>query len=136
MDKADYKKMRDSSSQINENKDCAVVAAAIVTQSDYFAAHALLKLFGREDRKGTCFERTTKRAIESLGFKVERVENSLQENGSRYTPKTIGKMCKDGHYLCRVKGHIFAVVDGQVMDWTEGRRHRIYAVYKVFKNNA
>lgn len=134
MNKTDYQKLRDSSGQMKENKDCAVVAAAIVTQSDYASAHELLKKFGRKDRKGTVFHTTTKPAIESLGFRLELV-NNLQPNGSRYTPKTVAKACQEGYYLCRIKGHIFAVVDGQVMDWTEGRKHRINFIYKVLKNN-
>lgn len=134
MDKTFYQKLRESSGQMRENNDCAVVATAVVTQSDYASAHALLKKFGREDRKGTIFHSTTKVAIESIGFKLELV-SPLKADGSRYTPKTIAKVCNDGFYLCRVKGHIFAVANGQVMDWTEGRAHRINFIYKVIKNS-
>jgi hypothetical protein len=134
MDKTVYQKLKESSGQMRENNDCAVVATAVVTQSDYSYAHALLKNFGRQDRKGTNFYSTTKVAIESIGFRLE-VVNPLKADGSRYTPKTISKICQDGFYLCRVKGHIFAVANGQVMDWTEGRAHRINFIYKVIKNS-
>jgi hypothetical protein len=136
MSKTDYKAMRDCSNRFKENKDCAVIATAIVTRTSYEEAHALLKKFGRQNGRGTKFMSITQPAIESIGYTVTEVKNNKQQNGSYYTPKTIGQKLTKGYYLCRVKGHIFAVVNGEVLDWTKGRRHRIIAINQVTKKRA
>ncbi len=84
-------------------------------------------------------KRPTSRAhdtIREMGFKLEFVSNLRQKSGSRYTPKTIGDRLKRGYYLCHCKGHIFAVVNGVVEDWTQGRQHRITTAYKVTRARA
>ena len=54
-----------------------------------------------------------------------------------FTAKTVMGIPKDKKfkksykYLVRVRGHVLAVRNNEVLDWTEGRRHRIQEVYKV-----
>ena len=127
-----YTSMRDAAQAMNESKDCAVVAVAFACRVPYQVAHLALKANGRRSRDGTMFH-ITSAAVQDLGFKVEALENIRQKNGCRYTPKTIGEKLKRGYYLCRVANHIFAVVNGKVMDWTEGRSHRINFIYRVSK---
>lgn len=38
---------------------------------------------------------------------------------------------KKGKYLILVRSHVVAVVDGEVADWSEGRRLRVQSIYKV-----
>lgn len=131
--KINFKEAREASNSIRENKDCAVVAVSVVGRMSYFDAHALLKSFGRRNRKGTRFHSQTKPALESAGYEVTPVKRNRQPNGSCYTPKTIGDKLKKGYFLCRCKGHIFAVVNGKVEDWTDGRKHRITEIWQVKK---
>lgn len=132
MDQKDYTSVRGVSDRMGEHKDCAVIAVALTCKVSYEKAHAALKACGRRDRSGTPFN-VTEAAVRKLGYKINRYKRMRQAGGSRYTPKTIGGRLRKGRYLCRVRGHIFAVVDGQVMDWTAGRNHRIEHFYRVTK---
>jgi len=116
--------------RLDETNDCSVIALSIVGRMTYKKAHELCKANGRIHRKGM-FTHQTVNMLRNLGFTVERVKNLKQENGSKFTPKTIGNKLKTGYYLCAVRAHIFAVVNGDVEDWSEGRQHHIVDAYKV-----
>jgi len=121
--------------QLQEKNDCAVIALSIVMRSTYKEAHQLCASIGRKNRRGT-HTRQTFHAIRAAGFKLEPVKRMVQKNGCKYTPKTIGDKLKRGYYLCFCRGHVFAVVNGDVEDWTEGRQHRITSAYKVVRTRA
>ena len=126
-----YTKARVASSKKGEHNDCAVVALSIAGRVPYNVAHKELSEQGRKSRHCTHTFMTIKAAIR-LGMKVEHSQ-PRQKTGSMYTPKTIGKVLKRGYYMCRSRGHIFAVVNGEVLDWSEGRQNRIIEVWKVTK---
>ncbi len=133
MDFTDYTSKADIRDKMNEKRDCAVIATALTCQVTYETAHAALKAAGRKDRKGTQFPTTTVPAIKALGYQVTEVLSNRQPNGSRYTPKTIGNKLKEGYYLCRCARHIFAVVNGMVLDHSQGSNRRITQIYEVSK---
>ena len=56
-----------------------------------------------------------------------------RNNGARYlTSNSVVKaLPPKGKYLVRSHRHIAAVVDGQMIDWTEGRRFRIVQIWEV-----
>lgn len=112
-----------------ETMDCTVKATALACRIPYEEAHAICAEAGRKPRQGAYTHKIAD-LLEHKGYRVKRF-NPRQPNGSRYTPKTIGKRLNRGHYMCQVRGHVFAVVDGKVLDWTNGRNHRIERVYKV-----
>lgn len=125
------------SNKYGERNDCTVKALALTCQIPYEQSHEVFRKLGR--RKGRGFR--TMLAFPSfrkLGFQFEKITNQyggdtpLQPGTAyRYTPKTIGKLCKKGRYLAFCRGHVFAVIDGKVMDWTEGRKHKIIKLFKV-----
>ncbi len=116
----------------NERRDCSVIAMAIVARMTYKEAHAAMQEAGRRNGRGA-HTYVSVAAIRKAGFSVEPVKNMKQKNGSKYTPKTIGKKLKTGYYICTAYGHIFAVVNGVVEDWTDGRQHHITKAYKVVR---
>ena len=126
---------------INEKMDCAVIAIAAVCNLSYEESHKLCKKHGRKDRHGMYMENIIS-AIYAAGYKVEKFRPNLsmilQENGCRYTPKSIHKFYEKyphDSYLCSTSGHIFALINGNVIDWTEGRKHYINEFYKVEKTD-
>ncbi len=129
-----YLKHKSSSvrESLNERNDCAVIALSIVMRSTYKTSHAMCASIGRRPRTGTN-TRQTFAAIRQAGFKVEPVKRMVQKNGSKYTPKTIGDKLKKGYYLCFCNDHVFAVVNGDVEDWTNGRQPRIKEAYKIVR---
>jgi hypothetical protein len=110
-----------------ETKDCAVKAVAVVTGTDYDTVLRLFYRLGRRPGTGTS-KHMLLEAIALLGYKLDP---------SCYRSKTVVTLEREfknrrGRYLVWTRNHLLAVVDGEVVDWTKGRRHRVRAVSKVY----
>ena len=127
---ARYKELCKASDRVNETNDCMVKATAIAGRMSYQDAYNLCRLAGRKDRRGASVF-LTMAAMKGRGYTIDSMGCPVQKNGSRYTSLTIGNRLKRGRYICVSKGHVFAVHNGEVCDWTNGRRHRIIEAYKV-----
>lgn len=116
------------SEKFGEHNDCTVKALALTTKLSYEEAHEALKREGRKEGKGA-YSYQWKAAFKNSGYDLVRVID--------FTAKTVMGIPKDKKfkksykYLVRVRGHVLAVRNNEVLDWTEGRRHRIQEVYKV-----
>lgn len=113
-----------------ECRDCSVISAAIAGRVSYKVAHAALKAQGRKDRGGAYTFQSVE-ALQSLGCTVERLQFGPQPNGNGWTAASIGRRFPRGYYLVTFRGHIAAMVNGKLEDWTAGRRHKVLGVYKV-----
>ncbi len=115
------KKMTRKSKKAGEKNDCAVKAVAIVANADYDEVHAIMAELGRKDGKGTPFEIIWE-TLRRLGVWVGPKDHAAVRYAKtvRYLPAALPK----GRWLVYTRGHILAVVDGEVKDWTEGRRHQ------------
>lgn len=124
-----YDDMYPERGMLSEEKDCSVVALATAGRVDYFVAHAALKARGRKDRGGAYCSQVEK-ATRDLGLK-SKLFKPRKPNGGQFTQRTIGKRLPRGHYICYVRGHFFALVNGAVKDWSEGEIKRIQRVYRI-----
>lgn len=117
-----------------ERNDCAVKALAIAAGMPYGVAHLLFKKYGRKDRRGTR-RYITKLVVNYLkehhGFTSIPLRDPRKADGSRFTMKTIGQRYYRGRYLVFVSGHVAAMIDGKIEDWTEGRRHRVTEIWSL-----
>jgi len=96
-----------------EGNDCTVKAVSVVTNTPYIKAHALLKAKGRINNKGSFHSKTV---IRELGFDVERIHAFPAK-----TIATLEQYCDPKkRYIAEVRGHILAVVNGKIEDWTRG----------------
>ena len=156
-----FRAMNAKSGERNENNDCSVIALAIVANVDYDYAHEALKLCGRRDRQGTfpnMFERALeligghyvarevfmpKRDAEAILRHKDEVEpQELYPNKPYKTinhwvgyTMTVNRL-EDyvdprKRYVASTRGHVLAIVDGKVQDWTGGRRHRVLNLTEV-----
>lgn len=98
---------------LNETNDCTVKAVAVVTDTPYKKAHALLKAAGRPNRKGTFH---SKKVCRELGFNVERVDG----HGAKTIATLDQHLNPNKRYLVEVRAHILAYVNGKIEDWTAG----------------
>lgn len=115
---------------MNEANDCSVLALSMSCRTTYEAAHTALKIAGRRDRRGV-YPEHIKHATKTLGFTLGPVIRPKQANGSKYTPRTIAEQFPAGRYLAYSRGHVFALVDGEVRDWHKGRKYHIIKVQEV-----
>ena len=125
--------IRKERSKYNETNDCSVVAVSIVLGIEYGKAHKLLEQMGRKHMKGA-YQRQIIAAVRSSGASCERVLNALEPWTKKCkTPISLQRNIPDGNYLVFTRRHVFAVTDKRVRDWTEGRRHRILAIFRIKK---
>ena len=109
---------------LNEDNDCSVKALAIAARVSYAMAHKACAKHGRKPKRGMYTQDILETASHTLNCRVELKIDLRQRNGSRYTVKTIAPLLNKGHYLVFVRGHVLAVVDGKVEDWTANRRDK------------
>lgn len=140
----EYNLARRGSLELAENRDCAVVAASVVTGVPYAEVHRIMAEEGREKGRGT-FIQITERTLRRLGYKmkgvlpgdfIERypgVHKNLR-NVTSHHPRRFNEVWADGKtYLFQSSGHIWAVVNGQNHDWSVNRALRVLWIYEVVK---
>ncbi len=125
--KAIWDTMAEASRSHGEHNDCTVKALTAATGLDYDTCHAALAAEGRRNRRGCNWFTMGPRAANKLGFNMERITG--------YSAKTMISAERDrrlakGRFVAQVRGHVAAVVDGNVVDWTQGRRHKIQYIYE------
>lgn len=120
--------MATASKAHGESNDCTVMALTAATGCSYDDCHAALRKAGRKNRRGCQFPTIGKAAAKSLGFLMEELD------WRDYSAKTMitaerDRRLRTGNFVVRVRGHVAALVDGKIVDWTAGRRHRIRNIY-------
>lgn len=127
-----FQEVQGKSIRYRETNDCSVKAVSIVTGIAYAEVLLTFKFFGRKPRKRTPNEITLK-VMDYYGFylKLSRPTNFYNGREVQYTMRTIGQHLRKGKYLVFTRGHVAAIVDGKVVDWTEGRCHRVLYVLEV-----
>src|SRR5262245_49498871 len=138
-----YTEHRSSSRDMNERNDCAVVAVAIVCGVDYKVAHAALAAEGRKPRRGT-YNAMTQSAIKKLGKTLRpiRTRDIIEtypmphrrncQYVTTHHPRRFPKSWDPKKvYLISVRGHILAVKNGEVQDWSRNKSMRVLSIYEV-----
>ena len=123
----DYSSIERDSMGMGERKDCAVRAVTAVSNLPYEYVHKVFAECGRKPKRGTPFHVTTK-VLKKLNIWTDWMKPPV---GAKTICSLKKKLPKKGRFLVRVRGHILAAVDGNIVDWTEGRRHRIKEFYQV-----
>jgi len=128
------KQLAAKSKSFGEKNDCSVKAVAIVMNASYEEAHTALKNAGRRSGKGASVPMIME-AIRSLGGYVTGWKDIKNHGGTsqRRCPvsRIAGRLPRKGRYLALTRNHIAAVKDGEVLDWTEGRRHQVIFTWEV-----
>lgn len=99
---------RATSKRPKQKNDCAVRAIAIAYGIEYDYAYDILTNMGRECNKGT------------MGWilipMLERYAKQLDIPSQSIKVMALGFVFPTGTYLVKIKGHIFALVDGIIHD--------------------
>ncbi len=107
---------------------CAVLAVALATDNSVGKAYHALREQGRQHAKGSHLHMILN-ATDALDHRMVALEGLV-----KCTVSTIARQLPPtGKFMCLIKGHIFCVRDGVVLDWSEGRRHHIKAVWQVIE---
>lgn len=116
-----------------ENNCCTVIATAIACGVRFSKAKRVLKKVAKRKKgRGVRFNLCHHNVFGILGHKLVVVPvcslPATVKTAERWasTPEN-----KDKVFLVYVKGHVLTIRKGAVIDWTQGRRHRILQVFEV-----
>ena len=125
-----WAELLEGSAQKNEARDCTVKALAAATGLSYSDCHAAMAKHGRKPKRGShCY--TMEKAAKSLGFQMIRQDRSSYSAKTCRTAPRDRRLAAMGSVILATSGHVAALVDGEVIDWTTGRLHRIQTVYQI-----
>lgn len=134
----------EGSNKFRESNDCSVISTALACGIPYDEAHAMLAAAGRKDGKGLQTFAQLK-AIQDAGFRYAEVHrrdfieqypkaHHVLKNVTTHHPERFNSVWADGsNYLLFSRGHVSAVVDGQLIDWAARRQLKVISIYRVWK---
>jgi len=139
-----FETLKNESRKYGETNDCGVIALAACCRVDYSTAHGALRREGRKFGKGT-YMSAFHRAANALGYKTDdgqfrnfaggtRLSSIVRRKGSGLTVSTAPKwLPRRGVFVLVTARHVLTMVNGNVIDWSAGRKHRITNIYEVTK---
>ena len=120
----------------------SVVAVASLTERPYDEIAKLFLEAGRKHRKSTPIWITDK-IIQQLGFKKVRIHLrdiiasyplphcNVLKNVTSHHPRRFPECFPGGKLLARSRGHVFAIIDGEVHDWSVNAALRLVNLYRI-----
>jgi hypothetical protein len=126
-----------------EHADCAVRALSNLLDCSYGLAHRKLAKHGRKHGKGSPWYSIRLATKEICEMKSRTVSwhgypeySAAASKFGGYNVQTIGQFQRShpkGVYLIAMRGHVVAVVDGELIDWTAStsRRHKVTGHIKL-----
>jgi hypothetical protein len=117
------------SRELGESNDCGVISISIASGRPYQEIHKLFVKHGRSKGKGVSLN-MIKRVLDDLGYKSDW--DVCQAVFGKRVPVTHARgYFREGNYIAITRTHALAVVNGNVVDWMEGRRHQIKFFFKL-----
>lgn len=123
---------RAQSRRPRQKNDCTVRALALTRGMRYDAAYDQLKAFGRG-----CGERFDMARWLNGQSWANKIAFPAVKGQPRMNPAEFCRLHPSGTYICRVAKHVFAVIDGVVMDDRPVRADRcVYTAWRIEKDHA
>ena len=89
---------------------------------------------GRKRNKGVRFtNETVQKVATNFGYNAEEIPAYKIKNDGYLTPNNVNQYLAEGVYILGCRGHVLALKNGNVEDWTNGRKYRITRIWKVEK---
>ena len=139
----EYNSARMSSRQIKEAKDCGPVAVSVACDTAYERVRAVMEEEGRKPRRGTPTH-IILNSVKRLGFEAKRVNideiirkfpkphcDVLKNFTSHHPRRFPGCIDSNKRYLMFTSGHVLAISNGIVHDWSVNRSLRAYSLYEI-----
>ena len=139
----DFASMAKEARDMNDRGFCSPVSVAMLTGESFAKVKEMMEERGRRHRAAT-HQHIANAVLEELGFK--RVKVNLQDVLASY-PKPHCNVLKNvtthhprrfpqafdpsKKYLAHVRGHVLAIIDGEVKDWSVNNSLRIYKLEEV-----
>ena len=119
----------------NDSNYCTVLAVAIAMDLPFKKVQKGFFELGRKRHRGFYFFRNFKDVAEKFNIKYEIIAEHQFEVKERYFTSLTANNCTEyldlETYILGCRGHVFAVKNGKVEDWTKGRKHQVKQVYRI-----
>lgn len=137
-----FKKLQTEAYSQRDHNMCSVIAVAALTDRPYDEVAKLFLEAGRKHRKGTPTW-ITDRIIKQLGFKKVRIwlddiiasyplpHCNVLKNITSHHARRFPGCFPGGKLLARSRGHVFAIIDGEVHDWSVNAALRLVNLYRI-----
>lgn len=116
--------------EMGENNFCAVAAVASACYQDFDFVHGLFAKAGRR-HGGRTPDRIIRAVLKQLGRTTVKVTHFYYAKTIKTLEKEVADAGNRDILLVRTRGHILCVREGEILDWTKDRRHRIKRIEKV-----
>lgn len=120
-----YRAMLYESRLIKEDNDCSVITISLLTGLEYSHVRQVLLSCGRIYGRGATMT-TIRFALKALGLKLVKVRVP-----KGLTTKNLAVKVNSGSFFVNTEHHVFALVDGTIIDWSIDRNLEILGVYKL-----
>jgi len=130
-----FRDLQNEGTDLYESNDCAVIAVAAVLNKSYREVHTVMKANGRRNRKGTPWG-ISWRTLKHFGFKAVPVKKPVGCKTMTSAPRALRRAgYGKKNLLIAIRRHVAAFVDGEVQDWSQGRRHHIRSIWEIVPIN-
>lgn len=107
---------------------CSVIALAVCCNLKFGKARKAMERGGRSTGRGVNMT-MIRNGLAEFGFEGK----ALWEFKSCTMSTVARQLDSSKTYMVFVNGHVAAVKDGIVQDWTEGRRHKVKCIWEIVK---
>lgn len=140
-----YRQTRAQAASTGDNNFCSPVAVSLLTDTPVEVVAAMMEEWGRKKGQGT-YNAITNKVLDQLGFKRVRVDLSevistyprphcdVLKNITTHHPRRFpAAFNKDKRYLAECRGHVLAIVGGEVQDWSINQSLRIITLQEIVR---
>ena len=125
-----YFELKSQAMSTGDKGFCVPLAYSAVTNLDFHEVNSKMLTLGvRKKGQGTYQRDWEPFGRNVLQLDMEDITTELRAKAK--TVRTAARVLRKGKFLIKVRGHLLAIVDGEVMDWTAGRQHRIQQAWRV-----
>ena len=131
MDKTTYQETRQQALNNGDTNFCVPMALSLVSGKPFNDVNNILLTEGiRRKRSGVSRTAYMSRLETHFGITAVNVTSQVRAAGGK-TIRTVARVLPKGRFLVGVRGHVVAVINGEVCDWTDNRMHRVLEVFEV-----
>ena len=134
---------------LNECNDCAIKAIALTTGLSYLDVHKEFRNRGRKNGRRV-YDPMLNQVIKNLGFDnsirfekpkiIEALQKASGKTRKKCTVKDLEQYpeilkiigIQDCNCLVFIRGHVAALIDNKIEDWSQNRNHTIKYIEVVF----
>jgi len=148
MTKLNFEKLKEQIELSGDTNACSVIATSVAMEEDIKMIQAMYSKRGRKKGRGVSEHLITK-IVELLakdsGWKVKKYvdHTKLMNRGESLRELTDGKtltptnchqyLDENKNYLMMTSSHAIGVTRNKVIDWTQGRKHRVEILLEIDK---